>query len=137
MNNEQIQKKLLELEARIQSLEDSGKISQKTPSSAVAKSLSLREFMNDKSPKTANDQGLTIGYYLENTMGYKSFSGDDLKEAFRKAKIVPPRNINDMVNKNITKGYIMDAEGQKKGRKSWVLTATGENIVEKGFTPEE
>ena len=47
-----------------------------------------------------------------------------------------PANINDAVNKNIEKGYIMDAK-KKDSKKAWTLTATGERFVENDLKEEE
>ena len=50
---------------------------------------------------------------------------------FRSAKEKPPKNINDVINKNINPGkFIMDAASKKDDKKAWVLTSTGEKHVE-------
>lgn len=60
----------------------------------------------------------------------EAFNVNDLREAFRSARVPIPKNLNDKVNKNIGKGYLMDVESDKSGKKTWVLTATGESYVE-------
>ena len=44
----------------------------------------------------------------------------------------PPGNLNETVNKNVRKGYLMET-GQKEGKKAWALTNTGNNFVETGL----
>lgn len=128
-----VQSKLAALERRIEALEASGK-----PVSLVtsAKKKSLREFLNEMKPQTANDRGLSIAYYYENFRGFESFNAEDIKAGFREARITLPKNSNDVINKNIAKGYMMDTEQGKDGKKAWVLTATGLEVVKKGFGKE-
>ena len=38
--------------------------------------------------------------------------------------------LTDTVNKNIAKGYIMEAADKKDTKKAWTLTASGETFVE-------
>lgn len=128
-------RRLNELEKRVDILEARGEDASSAPQ--TTKPMAIREFINVKAPKTANDQGLTIGFYLEHHMAYESFNTDDLKAAFRAAKIPAPKNVNDMVNKNTAKGYMMDAGAGKGGKKAWVLTATGEGVVGQGFAVEK
>jgi len=97
------------------------------------KAQSLREYINEKQPKTANDHGLVIGYFIETIKQQGSFNIDDLRNGFRDAKIPAPQNISDMVNKNIAKGYIMVDTSQPGPKRSWVLTNSGEKKIEAGL----
>lgn len=133
MTNDEIQTKLTELERRVQALEAGQGILGSAATAANNKQLSLREFLNQKKPTTANDRGLTIAYYNETIKGYGCFNAEDIKVGFRDARIPAPKNPNDVINKNIAKGYMMDAEQSKAGKKAWVLTGTGLEAVEKGF----
>lgn len=135
MTNDEVQAKLAEFERRIQTLE-AGRPSVAGARATTAKQQSLREFLNEKKPVTANDRGLSIAYYYETVKGYESFNAEDIKAGFRDARIAPPKNPNDVVNKNIAKAYMMDAEQAKDGKKAWVLTGTGLEAVEKGFGKE-
>jgi hypothetical protein len=38
--------------------------------------------------------------------------------------------MNDAVNKNIGRGFFMEAAEKKDSKKAWQLTATGERFVE-------
>ena len=74
---------------------------------------------------------LVFGYYLEHVEGLGSFNVADLVSIFRSAKEPLPKNINDVINKNINPGkFIMDAAEKKDEKKAWVLTSTGEKYVE-------
>lgn len=134
MSDDEIQTKLTELERRVQALEAGQHVQGSANTGAAKKQLSLREFLNQKKPTTANDRGLAIAYYNETIKSYDCFNAEDIKIGFREARISAPKNINDVVNKNIAKGYMMDAEQSKAGKKAWVLTGTGLEVVEKGFT---
>lgn len=57
----------------------------------------------------------------------------DIESGFRAAKEPLPKNINDNINKNISKGHMMEAEQKKDNKLAWVLTNTGEQCVEQGF----
>lgn len=101
------------------------------------KKLSVKEFILSKNPKDDNLKTLCIGYYLEKYEGACCFNAKDLEKGFRSAKETPPGNINDKVNQNIAKGFIMEAEEKKDKRKAWVLTSLGERFVEKGLENEK
>lgn len=97
------------------------------------KQQSLREFINEKQPKTANDHGLAIAYFTEIFKQKGWFNIDDLKEGFREAKVPAPKNLSDVIGKNAKKGYFMLDANQVGTKQSWVLTNTGEKAVENGF----
>jgi hypothetical protein len=123
---------IIRLESRVDKLEAA--LVPVTPeASHPTKPKSIREFINEKLPLTANDRALTIGYYLETVRSQGSFSADDIKRTFKEAKIAPPANVNDVINKNVGKGYMMDSD-DRTGKKAWTLTATGEDIVILGFS---
>lgn len=135
MIDDEIQAKLAELERRIQVLE-TGQRPQASAPGTTSKQQSLREFLNEKKPTTANDRGLCIAYYYETVKGYNCFNAEDIKAGFRESRIPAPKNPNDVINKNIAKAYMMDADQSKDGKKAWVITGTGEEAVGKGFSKE-
>lgn len=98
-----------------------------------SKQLSIKEFINQKKPRSGRELTLTVGYFLEHHEGNAPFSVQDLEQGFRSGKVPPPKNINDMVNKNIRAGFFMESKEKKDGRKAWEVTATGEALVETGF----
>lgn len=121
-----IKKQLNNLEKRVSNLETkpSGKKGTST------KKLSIREFFISKKPKNGVDKTLVVGYYLENYQDFPSFNISDIEAGFRSAKEPPPGNINDTINKNIRKGFIMDAVEKKENKQAWVLTNLGLQYVE-------
>lgn len=126
---ETIKRQLQDHEKRISALE----ILSQTKPELAGTGLSIKDFIRLKEPKDDLQKTLAIGYHLEHYGGYSSFNTKDLAKGFREAKEPVPQNINDKVNKNIDKNYIMEAEKKKDGKKAWVLTAKGEEYVESGF----
>ncbi len=143
MSDESTREQLLSLEERVLSLEQRladlealikaapGK-EQREIATTSQKKASLKEFVNEKAPRNTRETTLAIAFYLENS-GIVPFNVQDLERGFRAGKIPPPKNINDMVNKNIKKGCLMEATTRKNGLKAWELTATGEREIESGF----
>ena len=123
-----IEQKIENLEKRVAALEE------KLPREAVfseplVKKMSAKEFLMTKNPKTDTQKTLALAYYLEYINGMHSFNVADLGAAFSLAKEQHPANINDAVNKNITRGFLMEATEKRGGKKAWILTATGEKYV--------
>ncbi|WKZ26097.1 MAG: hypothetical protein QY322_02180 [bacterium] len=92
------------------------------------KELSLKEFLLEKRPKNDVQKTFYIGVYLEKYKGIGSFTMDDIKKAFKVAKEPSPLNINDKINKNISKGRFMESD-TRDGKKTWMLTSTGEQAA--------
>lgn len=97
------------------------------------KKLSIKEFILSKNPVDDNQKTLCIGYYFEHFDNLPSFHSKDLKKGFGLAKESTPENINDRINKNIRKGFMMEAEEKKDNRKAFSLTNKGEKFVENSF----
>ena len=93
------------------------------------KKLSVKEFMLEKEVITGTDKTLVLGYYLEKFEQLESFNVDDIDRAFREAREPVPGNINEAVNKNIRKGFMMSS-GEKDGKNAWILTNSGEKFVD-------
>ena len=132
-NLENIKGKLEEHESRISALE--GMRTKKTD--REVKKLSVKEFLLTKKPTDDVQRTLAIGYYLEHLERMDKFNTKDLAEGFRSAKEPPPTNINDKVNLNIRKGYVMEAKEKKDKFKAWVLTNSGEKFIEEGLPEGE
>lgn len=73
---------------------------------------------------------LVLGYFLEKFDGLSCFNVKELQKGFLLAKEKTPTNINDMINKNISKGFMMEAQEKKDKKKTWCLTNLGEKYVE-------
>ena len=120
------------LKKRVQILEDSMHVGVVSDFSAQPKpkQISAKEFLLLKKDSSATEKTLALAYYLEHYARVGSFNIDDVARVFQAAREPSPANINDMINKNIAKGYIMEAPERKDAKKTWVLTATGEKFVE-------
>lgn len=94
------------------------------------KKLSVKEFILEKKPSDYVQTTLVIGYFLEHFEGMDKFNVKDLAEGFMLAKEQLPKNVNDTVNTNIAKGYMMPAKERKDKLKAWFLTNSGEKFVE-------
>lgn len=126
---EKMEKRLKVLEGKVEALEKqlSGPA---TTSTKGTKRLSAKEFLLTKELKSETQKVLALAYFLEHIEGMTSFNVPDLEGGFRVAKEKVPLNMNDAVNKNIVKGFIMEAEAKKDSKKAWYLTSTGERYVE-------
>lgn len=107
-----------------------------TKPEVVKKKASIQEFILSKKPKNDVQKLLSISYYLEKYEGISSFNVRDLENNFRAAKEKVPKNVGDIVQKNIKKGYMMKAEEKKDDLKAWLLTNSGEKHVENEFKRE-
>jgi len=98
--------------------------------------VSIKEFVLQKNASSDINKTLTAGYYLEHHRGLSPFNIRDLEELLREAREPLPKNISDVVNKNIEKGFIMNAKEKKNGLKAWTLTSTGDRFVENDLKEE-
>lgn len=99
-------------------------------SASKKKKSSAKEFLMTKELKTETQKILALGYFLEYMEGMESFNVNDLEVAFRAAKEKLPKNMNDAVNKNIARGFLMEVAEKKDAKKAWCLTSTGEKYLE-------
>ena len=132
MNTDTLSKKVSELEERIEALEKSLIISGSNSRSKQrpVKKVSAKEFLLSKDLSSAVEKTLALSYYLESIERVTPFNINDLAGIFQSAKEKAPANLNDMINKNIVKGYLMETKERKDTKKAWILTATGERFVE-------
>ena len=105
-------------------------------SAGEEKKMSVKEFILVKKPRNAVQKALVIGYYLEYLSGQESFNVKDLGEGFRLAKETSPKNMNDTVNMNIKNGHMMLAREKRDKLTAWIITNTGEKLVEEGLKTE-
>jgi len=123
---ETIKRQLESHEKRIAELE---RMLQAKPDIATAKH-SIKDFLQSKKPKDDLQKTLVIGYYLEKYKGLSPFTVKDIENGFMEAREFTPQNINDKVNKNIEKKYMMQAKEKKDKKMAWVLTALGQKYIE-------
>lgn len=119
------EERLKKIEKRLEEIE---KLFVQSPPQAVqtVKKISVKEFLLEKKPKSEIETTFWLGFFLEKNDAKSSFGVEELRNAFRSAKIPPPKNINDTVNKNVAKGLFMETKVKEKGQKRWEITATGE-----------
>lgn len=131
MNDDELIKRIEILEKRVDDLENTSQLPSTTTRTSVSnKKQSPKEFLLTKSVTGDVQKTLALAYYLESNEGMESFNVPDLQKTFRIAKEKLPKNLNDQINKNISRGYLMDAEEKKDSLKAWTLTSTGEKFVE-------
>ena len=100
-----IETRVADLENRLTALEKELRAGNSSPKNENKRSQSLNEFLLEKNPTTAIDSVLVIAVYHERFSGANSFSANDILDLIRKAKQKKPKNINDLINKTISKGY--------------------------------
>lgn len=128
---EKIVQKLEDHERRILELERS--LSEGMKSEKIIKKISIQEYLRSKKPKTDVNKTLAICHYMEKYEDFEYYNKNDIEEHFKKAREPPPLNINDKVNSNIKKGYMMDADEKKDNLKCWCLTSSGIEFCENNF----
>jgi hypothetical protein len=129
MNTTDLAKRVEDLEKRVAKLERAA-ADVTAPRATTGKKLSAKEFLMGRRIGSETERALALAYFLEHVSGLPSFNVPELVEAFRSAKEKLPKNMNDAVNKNIARGFLMEAEAKKDSKKAWYLTATGERYVE-------
>ena len=135
--NKDIEKKLEDLENRVVELEKAFLSS--PPSSEENKEKrrppAIREFLNEKKPKTNLDRILAIAVYhnrfIEPNKDF--FNVKDILHLIPKAKLKKPANINDVINKNVVKGYFEEDGKDETSKKKWYVTESGISIVDSNF----
>jgi len=134
MNTDLI-KRIEELEARVTKLESVSVAQASSVTSAPSKKdkVSVVEFMRSKNPTTAMDKTLVFAVFFETESDKDTFNTEDLLSLWRQAKETPPSNINDLINKNLKKGYIAEEKTEKGQKKAWYVTRTGSEVVDRGF----
>ncbi|MDB5237292.1 MAG: hypothetical protein JWL88_394 [Parcubacteria group bacterium] len=134
MTSKSIEAQLAELQNRVEKLEAAIGTGAERAVATRDKKHSPKEFLMDKAVKADTQKVLALAFYLEQFEGLQSFNVADIESVFRLAKEKIPANINDAVNKNITRGFMMEAEEKKDSKKAWGLTSTGERYVENELT---
>jgi len=127
----ELEKSVGDLKRRVSRIE--GLLTRGTHKTAK-KPLSIREFVLQKSPRSDNDKTLCIAYFIEIHENTSPVTIEDLRKGFVCAKEKVPANLNDKVNQNIRKGYMMESGEEKDGKKAWILTNLGEKCVESDFS---
>lgn len=110
---------------------DKARVSLVPPTSA--KSLSIREFVQQMALKKHTDITLAFGYYLERYQGLTDFTPADINNCYYEAKL-EPSNTSQMIVQNIKRGFLMASKDKSqekgKGKNRYTLTASGETFIE-------
>lgn len=134
-----LEQRIANLEDRVGQLEKSNN-SQRNPddhSDHSIKSMSIKEYIIKKQPRDDVQRTLVIAAYLESFKDMANFTAEDLKQHFKEARLKPPINVNDKINQNIKKGWLMDTGKSDQGKKTWNLTMSGEDKIKNGFTEDK
>jgi hypothetical protein len=129
MRDEDLVRRLESLERRVDKLEAHFG-SENAVTVPKERRLSAKEFLLTKNLKVETQKVLALAYFLEREEGLASFNVQELEVAFRAAREKLPKNMNDAVNKNIARGFLMETKEKKDSKKAWQLTSTGERFVE-------
>ncbi|MEW6408393.1 MAG: hypothetical protein AB1465_06940 [Patescibacteria group bacterium] len=132
-----IETRVTDLENRLTELEKELHADNSSPKTEKKRSQSLNEFLLEKNPTTAIDSVLVIAVYHERFSGANSFSATEILDLIRKAKQKKPKNINDLINKTIGKGYFEEDKAGEDGKKRWYVTSSGVALVDKNFNRNE
>jgi hypothetical protein len=122
-----LEERIAKLEARVTQLETAAP--EPTAAPTAVKSQSISEFIRATAPSSDVEKALVIGYFLEHFESASPFTAREIEAGFKRAREQTPVNVNDTINKNIRKGYMMDATSKKDGVKAWQLTNSGDSRV--------
>ena len=131
-----LESRVADLEARVSALESKRDVPA-TKGSTDRRNTSVNEFLKKKGSKTAMETTLVLAVYHERFNGADSFSTNDLLELIRKAKQKKPANVNDLINKNISKGYFEEDKVGEDKKKRWYVTSSGVELVDNNFNRDE
>lgn len=112
--------------------DEAGGVRRQSVAPAV-KPPAIGELFAEKKPRSEPQKAVVCAYYLEQVQGLSSFSVDDLEKTFVSVKEKVPGNLNDVMNKSIKKGWVMEVPEGKDGKKAWCLTRSGIEVVRAGF----
>jgi hypothetical protein len=129
-----IDERILSLESRVIALESR---LDARPAPLVEREIpSPREFLIEKSPRSALDKTLAAGYYLQILGGADGFDLDNIEDFYARAKEAAPANRRDPPYQNVKKGFFREIGIRQAGmraRNKWALTSLGIARVEGGF----
>lgn len=133
---EDLEKRVADLEERVLALEEVLH-TKHFESGEKMRDLRVDEFLIEKRPKSATEIVLATAVYCEQFCDTESFSAKNLSDLIRKAKEKKPANINDLINKNMAKGYIEEDSIGEDGKKRWYVTKLGTDYVGSNFNDNE
>jgi len=72
---------------------------------------------------------MAIAFYLY-TKGLEPFNVNDIKAMYDEARLTPPKNLNDTINKCAKRGLLIECKEKKDGLKAWKISKDGIEFVE-------
>jgi len=81
-------------------------------------------------PKKHADATVVFAYWLFKGENMESFNAKDIEECYDRTRKPKPKNINQIINNNVSRHYFAEAKEKKDGFKAWVITRPGEEYVE-------
>ncbi|MFB6144843.1 MAG: hypothetical protein ABEJ98_06030 [Candidatus Nanohaloarchaea archaeon] len=123
-----LEERIEDLERRVRKIEEEK--TRKESGSGQAVPLEMSDFKKDFDPKTYADKATIVARYLEKHEGKENFDTDDLNQGFKLCKWKRPANMSDIVSKAAGSKELFMSDGEKDGKKKWMLTETGEKHVE-------
>jgi hypothetical protein len=100
-----------------------------SPGEKKAKAKSLNQLFKMANPRSDIDRTLLATYFLEKYKDSQNSTAAEIRDAIKEARVPPPVNVSDAVNKNIRKGFLMNA-GDRENKMVFVLTSDGEAAAE-------
>jgi len=101
------------------------------PATQIPTPQSVREFLNEKNPKTNPQKITTICMYLRDKLDHKNFSVDDVKQQLENAQEAVTQNFSRDFKVTLRTGWI--AESHTENGK-YFLTLSGEKAIQDGFS---
>jgi len=92
----------------------------------------LGEFLDQKgNPQKHTEVVAVFAYWLFKVEKMESFNVKDIVNCYDKTRQVKTSNPNQIINTNVASHLFAEAKEKKDGYKAWVITRTGEELVEK------
>jgi hypothetical protein len=113
--------------------QETGKTSPAATVPQQGKPKSPAQFFKMSSPRSDVERTLAGAYFLEKYRNVPNSSASEIRDVIKEAKVPPPANVNDAINRNIRKGLMMSA-GDRESKMVFVLTSDGEGAVEQMVT---
>jgi len=95
-------------------------------------SFSLPDLVKEIGLEHLTDIALLVAFeHLTHDELDENFNVDDIKAGFARARVALPANTNDTVNKLASRKLVSEALEKRDGKKTWVISPQGEQLVEK------
>lgn len=92
----------------------------------------LGEFLDQKgNPKKHTEIVAVFAYWLFKVEKMESFNVKDIVTCYEKVRKAKPKNPNQIINVDVASHFFAESTEKKDGYKAWILTRTGEELVEK------